>query len=135
MFFKPPTTIANPGEVIPVPRCAQDNEVDYEVELAIVLGQECKNVSPSEALGYVLGWTCANDLTARRVQQTSSQWGYSKGACGGSDCGTPNTLQALTSSSLSARVSCRALSFLIRGMLYSRLGSTGSLCRAAPRVT
>lgn len=79
VFFKPPTTIANPGEAIPVPRCAQHDEVDYEVELAVVLGRDCKNVAPDEAIDFILGWTCANDLTARRVQETSSQWGYSKG--------------------------------------------------------
>lgn len=79
VFFKPPTTIANPGEAIPVPRCAQHDEVDYEVELAVVLGRDCKNVAPDQAIDFVLGWTCANDLTARRVQETSSQWGYSKG--------------------------------------------------------
>ncbi|EKD01719.1 hypothetical protein A1Q2_03956 [Trichosporon asahii var. asahii CBS 8904] len=79
VFFKPPTTIANPGEAIPVPRCAQHDEVDYEVELAVVLGRDCKNVAPDDAIDFILGWTCANDLTARRVQETSSQWGYSKG--------------------------------------------------------
>ena len=79
LFFKPSTTLANPSEVIPVPKVAQNDELDYEVELAIVIGRDTKNVKESEALEYVLGYTCANDLTARKHQETSSQWAYSKG--------------------------------------------------------
>lgn len=79
LFFKPAAALANPGEQIPIPICAQDNQVDYEVELAIVIGRRCRNVSPGDALKYVLGWTCANDLTARKLQDQCSQWGYSKG--------------------------------------------------------
>jgi 2-keto-4-pentenoate hydratase/2-oxohepta-3-ene-1,7-dioic acid hydratase in catechol pathway len=79
LFFKPAEALAHPGEAIPIPPCAQNDEVDYEVELAIVIGRPCRNVSADEALDYVLGWTCANDLTARRLQEQCSQWGYSKG--------------------------------------------------------
>lgn len=79
LFFKPGQSLANLGEAVPVPVCAQNNEVDYEVELAIVIGRPCRNVTASEATQYVLGWTCANDLTARNIQKQCSQWGYSKG--------------------------------------------------------
>jgi len=52
--------------------------MDYEVELAILIGKDCKNASEQEALSYVVGYTCANDLTARKVQDTSSQWTFAK---------------------------------------------------------
>jgi 2-keto-4-pentenoate hydratase/2-oxohepta-3-ene-1,7-dioic acid hydratase in catechol pathway len=79
VFTKPPNTIAHPGQTVVIPPKAQNEEMDYEVELAIVLSKECKNVNEHDAMDYVLGYTCANDLTARKVQDTSSQWGYAKG--------------------------------------------------------
>lgn len=79
LFFKPPNTLADPISAIPIPKVAQDDEMDYEVELAIILGRDTKDVSEEDALGCVLGYTVANDLTARKHQTTSSQWGYAKG--------------------------------------------------------
>ncbi|KAL7419930.1 hypothetical protein Q5752_005849 [Cryptotrichosporon argae] len=79
LFFKPAATLADPNSAVPVPPVAQDDEVDYEVELAIVIGRRCKNVTKEDALKHVLGWTVVNDLTARKQQDTSSQWGYAKG--------------------------------------------------------
>lgn len=55
--------------------------MDYEVELAIVIGRTCRDLAADEALEHVLGWTCANDLTARKMQNKTTQWGYSKGGC------------------------------------------------------
>ncbi|WVQ94652.1 hypothetical protein IAU59_001732 [Kwoniella sp. CBS 9459] len=79
LFFKPSTCLANPFEKIPIPTVCQREEMDYEVELVIVIGKRCKNVPEDEALDYVLGWTVANDLTARQHQAESSQWSYAKG--------------------------------------------------------
>lgn len=79
LFFKPSTTLANPSETISVPKVAQHDEMDYEVELAVVLGRDAKDVDEKDALGYVCGYTCGNDLTARGHQGTSSQWGFCKG--------------------------------------------------------
>ncbi|WOO78666.1 putative protein [Vanrija pseudolonga] len=79
LFFKPSAALANPGDEIPVPTMAQDDEMDYEVELAIVIGRAARNVTAKNALDYVLGWTCANDLTARKLQEQSTQWGFCKG--------------------------------------------------------
>ncbi|WVQ83410.1 hypothetical protein IAT38_005551 [Cryptococcus sp. DSM 104549] len=79
VFFKPATSITDPGADVPVPRCCQREEMDYEVELAVVLGRDCKDVDERRAGEYVLGWTGANDLTARKHQGDSSQWGFSKG--------------------------------------------------------
>ncbi|WVF66962.1 hypothetical protein IAT40_001705 [Kwoniella sp. CBS 6097] len=79
LFFKPSTCLANPFEKIPIPAVCQREEMDYEVELVIVIGKRCKNVTEDQALDHVLGWTVANDLTARKHQAESSQWGYAKG--------------------------------------------------------
>jgi 2-keto-4-pentenoate hydratase/2-oxohepta-3-ene-1,7-dioic acid hydratase in catechol pathway len=48
------------------------------VELAIIIGKESLNVKEEDALEHVLGYTCANDLTARKVQDTSTQWSFAK---------------------------------------------------------
>jgi 2-keto-4-pentenoate hydratase/2-oxohepta-3-ene-1,7-dioic acid hydratase in catechol pathway len=56
-------------QVIEIPPIAQDNEMDYQVSLAIIIGRMCKNVREEEALDYVLGYTCANEFTARKVEQ------------------------------------------------------------------
>ncbi len=52
--------------------------VDYEAELAIVIGRECRGIEPSEAKEYILGYTCANDVTARDLQTKDGQWTRSK---------------------------------------------------------
>ncbi|RSH94244.1 hypothetical protein EHS25_004047 [Saitozyma podzolica] len=79
LFFKPPTTLASPSEPIPIPPICQDSQMDYEVELALVLSRETRDVRPQDALDHVLGWTVANDLTARKWQGKCSQWGFCKG--------------------------------------------------------
>jgi len=78
IFFKSRGTVQHPGKDVIVPPIAQNDEMDYEVELAILIGTDCKNASEEEALSHVVGYTCANDLTARKVQDTSSQWSFAK---------------------------------------------------------
>jgi 2-keto-4-pentenoate hydratase/2-oxohepta-3-ene-1,7-dioic acid hydratase in catechol pathway len=75
LFLKPATTISGPASTITLPR---GSGTDYEVELAIVIGKRCKDVSRANALDYILGYTIANDLTARDVQKRGSQWSYCK---------------------------------------------------------
>jgi 2-keto-4-pentenoate hydratase/2-oxohepta-3-ene-1,7-dioic acid hydratase in catechol pathway len=58
-----------------LPRCLESQEVDYECELAVVIGRRCKNVPKESALDYVLGYTCANDVSARDWQ---GKWGGSQ---------------------------------------------------------
>jgi len=66
--------------MIALPKLSQsDNCADYESELAVVIGKDCKNVSESEALDYVLGYTAANDVSSRSSQFAQSQWCFSKG--------------------------------------------------------
>lgn len=76
--MKPSNCVANPSDPITLPLSA-GNAVDAEVELAIVISKDCKNVDASSAMEYVLGYTTANDITARDVQARVSQWGYCKG--------------------------------------------------------
>jgi 2-keto-4-pentenoate hydratase/2-oxohepta-3-ene-1,7-dioic acid hydratase in catechol pathway len=68
LFIKSTTSLQNPGDPIELPRKLPSNEVDYECELAVVIGKTCKNVSKADALDYVLGYTAANDVSARDWQ-------------------------------------------------------------------
>jgi len=77
VFMKNPASITNPHDPILLhPSCMAPPEVDYEAELAVVIGQAAKDVSTAEALGCVFGYTAANDVSARRWQgrRGSGQW-------------------------------------------------------------
>ncbi|KAJ5789503.1 uncharacterized protein N7518_006514 [Penicillium psychrosexuale] len=82
VFLKASTCIASACEPIVLPSNVGYDEADYEVELAIVIGRKCKNVSVSEAVDYILGYAVANDVTARKHQEKTSQWSYAKGMDG-----------------------------------------------------
>ncbi len=78
IFIKTGNTVVGPEEDVFLPKMAPD-EVDYEAELAIIIGQECYDVSEDEALEYVLGYTCANDVSARDCQlRLDKQWARGK---------------------------------------------------------
>lgn len=76
LFVKGINTLQNPGDPIVRPTHLRSDEVDYECELAVVIGRACKNVSRAEALDYVLGYTCANDVSARdwQLKRGGGQW-------------------------------------------------------------
>ena len=76
VFFKGINTLQNPGEAIQIPTHLRSDEVDYECELAVVIGRACKNVSRQNALDYVLGYTCCNDVSARdwQIKRGGGQW-------------------------------------------------------------
>jgi 2-keto-4-pentenoate hydratase/2-oxohepta-3-ene-1,7-dioic acid hydratase in catechol pathway len=76
LFLKATTAVTNPGDPIVLPRVLASDEVDYECELAVVIGKEAKNVKKADALKYVLGYTCANDVSARdwQIKRGGSQW-------------------------------------------------------------
>jgi 2-keto-4-pentenoate hydratase/2-oxohepta-3-ene-1,7-dioic acid hydratase in catechol pathway len=78
VFMKPTTTVIGPDAKILLPAAAPDN-VDFEAELAIVIGRAARNVSETAALDYVLGYTCANDVSARDCQRGDRQWTRGKG--------------------------------------------------------
>lgn len=76
LFMKPSTAvIANKMRIV-LPQMSQ--RVDYEGELAVVIGRRCKNVSPEEAKDYILGYSCFNDVTARDLQQKDVQYTRAK---------------------------------------------------------
>jgi 2-keto-4-pentenoate hydratase/2-oxohepta-3-ene-1,7-dioic acid hydratase in catechol pathway len=78
MFLKATTSLAGPDDPIVLPHMAPD-EVDYEAELCIVIGKTAKNVSRDDALQYVLGYTCGNDVSARDCQiKQDTQWARGK---------------------------------------------------------
>lgn len=78
MFLKPTSCIVGPDDPIILPHDA--GRVDYEGELVAVIGRTCKRVSPDEALSYVFGYTCGNDVSAREWQREDRQWWRAKGA-------------------------------------------------------
>lgn len=71
-FTKPPTTVVGPHA--PVMRHAVTEQLDYEVELAAIIGRRGRNIAPDKALDYVFGYTIMNDVTARDLQQKHQQW-------------------------------------------------------------
>jgi 2-keto-4-pentenoate hydratase/2-oxohepta-3-ene-1,7-dioic acid hydratase in catechol pathway len=77
-FLKPSTSVIGPGELIQYPTGVSDN-VSYEGELAVVIGRLCREVPVQRAADVILGYTCANDVTARDLQQVEKQWGRAKG--------------------------------------------------------
>jgi 2-keto-4-pentenoate hydratase/2-oxohepta-3-ene-1,7-dioic acid hydratase in catechol pathway len=81
VFFKGLNTVQHPGQPILRPTHLRSDEVDYECELAVVIGKRAKNVSRAAALEYVLGYTCANDVSARDWQKErgGGQWCRGKG--------------------------------------------------------
>jgi 2-keto-4-pentenoate hydratase/2-oxohepta-3-ene-1,7-dioic acid hydratase in catechol pathway len=76
LFIKSTSTTQNPGDPIEIPQKLVSAEVDYECELAVVIGKRCKNATRANALDHVLGYTCANDVSARDWQQRfgGGQW-------------------------------------------------------------
>ena len=72
-FAKLPNTLTGPGEPI-VFRAADSTQVDYEAELAVVIGRRARDVPVADALDVVLGYTAANDISARDAQFTDGQW-------------------------------------------------------------
>ncbi len=79
LFMKNPNAATNHGDPIVIPKVEQ-NHVDYECELAVVIGRAAKNVSKQDALDYVLGYTCANDVSGRdwQINKGGSQWNRGK---------------------------------------------------------
>ena len=77
IFIKPNTSVIGPNEVIIWPRMSE--RVDYEAELAIVIGRICKEVPASKVKDVIYGYTLANDVTARDLQKKDGQWSRAKG--------------------------------------------------------
>lgn len=78
VFLKPSTSVIGPGDPIQYP-VGVSEEVHFEGELAVVIARLCREVPVERARDVVLGFTCANDVTARDLQQREAQWGRAKG--------------------------------------------------------
>ncbi|MDA3900092.1 MAG: fumarylacetoacetate hydrolase family protein [Spirochaetes bacterium] len=76
IFMKPPSSIIRNGDGIVYPNSVE--RVDYEAELGVIISRNCKNIEISEALEYVYGYCCVNDVTARDVQSREIQWTRAK---------------------------------------------------------
>ena len=76
MFAKWSTCLVASGEPICIPSGV--DEVDWEAELAVVIGRTARDVSEADALSYVAGYTCMNDVSARRIQREDGQWSRAK---------------------------------------------------------
>ena len=77
IFFKPTSAIIGPEDSIVLPR--QSDQIELEIELAIVIGKQAKEISASEAKSHIFGFTIGNDVTARDLQFSDTQWARSKG--------------------------------------------------------
>ena len=77
IFLKPSTAVIGPGDPIALPE--QSERVEHEAELAVVIGRLCSEVPVRRVPEVVLGYTCANDVTARDLQASDGQWGRAKG--------------------------------------------------------
>jgi len=77
IFLKPTSAIVGDEDDVVYPKASL--RVDHEAELAVVIGRRCKDVNEGDAFDYVRGYTCANDVTARDLQETDDQWTRAKG--------------------------------------------------------
>jgi 2-keto-4-pentenoate hydratase/2-oxohepta-3-ene-1,7-dioic acid hydratase in catechol pathway len=72
LFLKPPNTVAGHGADVTLP--AGKERIDYEAELGVVVGEQCRQVDPSEAMGVVAGYTCVVDVSNRDDQEREQNW-------------------------------------------------------------
>ncbi len=78
LFLKPSTAVCGPGDPVSWP-AKLTQRVDYEGELAVVIGRLCREVPAAQAGAVIFGYTCANDVTARDLQARDGQWARAKG--------------------------------------------------------
>lgn len=77
IFFKPPSAVIPAGQPIVLPRTSA--RVDYEAELAVVMGRQCRHAAPDKVAEHIFGYSCANDVTARDFQKKDGLYGRAKG--------------------------------------------------------
>ena len=78
LFIKPSTAVNDPGSPIVLPPPALSRRVDFECELAVLIGKRARHVKADQARDYILGYTCLNDVTARDIQKQDGQWTRAK---------------------------------------------------------
>jgi 2-keto-4-pentenoate hydratase/2-oxohepta-3-ene-1,7-dioic acid hydratase in catechol pathway len=126
VFIKATTTVIGPGEPIVLPSSAP-GEIDYEAELAIIIGRRAREVSEADALAYVFGFTCANDVSARDCQKGDKQWARAKSF----DTFCPLGPEIMTADALdSSRLAIRSV---LNGLVMQD-GNTGDMIFSVPRL-
>ncbi|KAM0470396.1 hypothetical protein ACHAPX_009926 [Trichoderma viride] len=130
MFLKATETINHPSGYIVAPHCADlhDCHLDYEVELAVVIGKTCKDVSEHQAMEHVLGYMTANDVTARTHQNEVSQWDRGKGFDGFAPIGP-----ALVSSKIIPDPSVLKLQTILNGQVMQQ-GEASDMIFTVPKI-
>src|SRR3954464_11577182 len=76
LFFKPPSSLIGNGDTIILPAASQ--QVEYESEIGVVMARRARKVHADDAMSFVKGFTCANDVSARDLQKSDGQWGRAK---------------------------------------------------------
>lgn len=123
VFFKPPSALVPTGAAIVLP--AISTRVDFEGELAVVIGTRCRNVAEEDAMGMIAGYTLLNDVTARDLQKTDGQWARAKGFDTFAPCG-PQVVPDLDVSDLEIKT-------LVNGVVRQH-GRTSALIFPIPRL-
>lgn len=119
-FFKTTSSVIGPGDTIVIPREATEEDVNVqpEAELSLVIGKQAKRVTRNEALDYVLGYTCGNDVSARNWQRKDLQWWRAKSSDTFTPLG-PYIVTNLDPSSL--RLACRINGRVVQDQFTSDL--------------
>lgn len=123
VFMKPPSALVGSGEAIVLPSLSE--RVDFEGELAVVIGKQCRHVAEADAMGVVMGYTLLNDVTARDLQKKDGQWTRAKGFDTFAPCG-PVLVTDLDVSDL-------AIKTLVNGEV-KQSGRTSQLIFPIPRL-
>ena len=123
IFMKPPSALVGSGEAIVLPSLSE--RVDYEGELAVVIGRRCRNVTEADAMGVIAGYTILNDVTARDLQKKDGQWARAKGFDTFAPCG-PRLVTDLDPTDL-------AIKTLVNGEVKQH-GRTSQFIFSIPRV-
>ena len=129
LFIKPPTAVIGPGAAIKIPDFATN--VEFEGELALVIGRACKNVKAEDWKTVVRGYTIINDVSSRDLQFSDGQWARAKGM----DDGTTETKQDSNSTQMIMSVG-EIIEYITASMtlLPGDIVSTGSPAGTAPMV-
>ena len=123
IFMKPPTSLIGSGGAIVLPTLSE--RVDYEGELALVIGRRCRHVTEADALGVVAAYTIMNDVTARDLQKKDGQWTRAKGFDTFAPCG-PHLVRDLDPTDLEIKT-------LVNGQVKQH-GRTSQFIFSIPRV-
>jgi 2-keto-4-pentenoate hydratase/2-oxohepta-3-ene-1,7-dioic acid hydratase in catechol pathway len=123
IFMKPPSSLIGSGEAIVLPAISE--RVDFEGELAVVIGRRCRNVAEADAMGVIGGYTILNDITARDLQKKDGQWARAKGFDTFAPCG-PRLVTDLDPTDLEIKT-------LVNGELRQH-GRTSQFIFSIPRV-